>query len=90
MWRTDRIAQNLHEYGLEVAQQLASATGVVNLDVVDRAGNNWLTGSIESARSVIENRLNARETKADRRTIKQYTHLESARRKSLGILTSMK
>lgn len=34
---------------------------------MDRAGNNWLTSSVESARSVIENRLNARETKAGRR-----------------------
>ncbi|OIP87585.1 MAG: hypothetical protein AUK37_01275 [Rhodobacterales bacterium CG2_30_65_12] len=66
-WSTDRIAQYLHELGLEVALIAQKNNEVVNSDVIERAEGRWFETSISAVRQIVDTNLNARETKAGRR-----------------------
>ncbi len=67
LWSTDRIAQYVHELGLECALLARKQDGKLYLDTVDRAEKVWFESSIFAVRQAVDSNMNARETKAGRR-----------------------
>jgi hypothetical protein len=66
-WKTDRIAQHVHEYSLSVAHFAEENENVIDRKVVDKAEAEWLAQTLSADYTTIENRMNARDTKAGRR-----------------------
>jgi Cdc6-like AAA superfamily ATPase len=66
-WKSDRIAQHIHEICLKVANEAVRAGGVINDSVVAKAESKWLDDSLSSDWAVIEGHMNARDTRAGRR-----------------------
>jgi SpoVK/Ycf46/Vps4 family AAA+-type ATPase len=66
-WKTDRIAQHIHELCLNIAYEAVKNNGVVDEDVVSRAEGHWLDESLSADWAVIDGIMNARETRAGRK-----------------------
>lgn len=68
IWKTDRIAQHLHELGLEVSisARKRKANSVTD-EIVEEAVNSWFASSLTAVKEVLDHNLNARDTKAGRR-----------------------
>lgn len=67
-WKTDRIAQHLHELGLEVA--LAARlknSNFITREIFEEALTSWFVSSLTAVKEALDNNLNARDTKAGRR-----------------------
>ena len=73
MWSTDRIAQYLHELGLEVAQVAAKGAMLIDESVLTSAESQWFHSSISAVRQIVDVNMNARETKAGRRNQVLYS-----------------
>lgn len=67
LWSTDRIAQHLHELGLEVAHVAEANSLIIDMDAVAKAEAAWFADSLSSVREIVDNNMNARETKLGRR-----------------------
>jgi len=67
LWSTDRIAQYVQEFGLEVANIALRQKKMVDLDMMQSAESNWFNSSISSVRQAIDTNMNAIETRAGRR-----------------------
>jgi hypothetical protein len=67
LWHTDRIAQYLHEFGLESAKLARLNNDQLDLDVVQEAEKVWFDGSLSAVKQTVDHNMNARETKAGRR-----------------------
>ncbi|MBW6507859.1 MAG: AAA family ATPase [Rhodobacteraceae bacterium] len=67
IWKTDRIAQHLHELGLEIAQRCAMAGSAVSDEILETSIVSWVASSFSSVREALDHNLNARDTKAGRR-----------------------
>lgn len=67
VWSTDRIAQYVQEFGLEVAKACLRQGEPLSGTILKKAEMIWFDGSISSTRQSIETNLNARETRAGRR-----------------------
>lgn len=67
LWITDRIALELHEFGLRLAKEGRKNRNKIDQIVWNRAVKKWTDNSIKSYCSAVSMRLNARETKAARR-----------------------
>lgn len=66
-WKTDRIAQQIHELCLKIALEAQRNNNVINDDIVNKAERKWLEESFSSDLGVIENLMNSRETKVGRK-----------------------
>lgn len=66
-WKTDRIAQQIHELCLKVALEAARNDNVIDSRVLQRAEKKWLEESFSSDLGVIENLMNSIETKVGRK-----------------------
>ncbi|WP_082482784.1 AAA family ATPase [Methylobacterium sp. Leaf123] len=66
-WKTDRIAQHMHEYCLAVAHFAEENEQTISDSVVRHAESEWLAQTLSADYAVIEGRMNARDTKAGRR-----------------------
>ncbi|WP_294393125.1 AAA family ATPase [uncultured Sphingomonas sp.] len=66
-WKTDRIAQQIHELCLKIALEAQRDNNIISLDVVSRAERKWLEESFTSDLAVIENLMNSIETKVGRK-----------------------
>lgn len=66
-WRTDRIAQHIHELCLIVAQNAIRNGGVIDTVVLEKATATWIDDSLSSDLAVIESAMNARDTRAGRK-----------------------
>jgi hypothetical protein len=67
VWKTDRIAQHLHELGLECAQCVYGKGGNLDREKLTVALGYWVNSSLSAVREVVDQHLNARDTKAGRR-----------------------
>ena len=67
VWKTDRIAQHLHELGLEVSEFAIENNGVIDADVVENAISAWISNSFSAIGEVVDSHMNARATKAGRK-----------------------
>jgi hypothetical protein len=67
LWITDRIALELHEFGLRLAKEARKNKDRIDQKVWDRAIKKWTDNSIRTFCASVSMRLNARETKAARR-----------------------
>jgi hypothetical protein len=66
-WKSDRIAQHIHEISLKIANEAVRTNGRIDAGVVERADKNWLEESLSSDWAIIEASMNARETRAGRK-----------------------
>ena len=66
-WKSDRIAQHIHELCLIVAQRARANGDVIDRSVLDGATLPWVEDSLSTDLAVIEAAMNARETKAGRK-----------------------
>ncbi|WP_085808578.1 AAA family ATPase [Sphingomonas sp. TZW2008] len=66
-WKTDRIAQQIHELCLKIALEAERNNGLISSDVVLKAEKKWLEESFSSDLGVIENLMNSIETKLGRK-----------------------
>ncbi|WP_145984700.1 AAA family ATPase [Methylobacterium aquaticum] len=66
-WKSDRIAQHVHEYSLSVAHAASENGGAINEDIISKAETEWLSQTLSADYAAIESRMNARDTKAGRR-----------------------
>ncbi|WP_373354368.1 AAA family ATPase [Pseudoroseicyclus sp. CXY001] len=66
-WSTDRIAQYLHELGLEVARVALRNDATAEGEEFRMAEELWFNQNFSAARETLEQNLNARETKRGRR-----------------------
>ena len=66
-WKTDRIAQQIHELCLKVALEAERSAGIVTKEIVAKAERKWLEESFSSDLGVIENLMNSIETKVGRK-----------------------
>jgi hypothetical protein len=72
-FKTDRIAQHIHEYCLAIAHEAERHYLIIDNDVVAKAEKDWMAQSLMSDYLAIERRMNARETKAGRRNQVLYS-----------------
>jgi hypothetical protein len=72
-WKTDRIAQHIHEYCLAIAHEAERHYLIIDKDVIAKAEKDWMAQSLMSDYVAIERRMNARETKAGRRNQVLYS-----------------
>ena len=72
-WKTDRIAQHIHEYGLSIAHAAQENGNVIDDDVIAKAEAEWLSQTLSADYATIENKMNARDTKAGRRNQVLYS-----------------
>lgn len=66
-WKTDRIAQQIHELCLKIALEAERNNNIITPSAVERAERKWLEESFSSDIGVIENLMNSRETKVGRK-----------------------
>ena len=66
-WKTDRIAQHIHEFCLNIAHEAIKNDGHVNNDVVSKAEKQWMDESLSADWATIDGIMNARETRAGRK-----------------------
>lgn len=66
-WKTDRIAQHIHELCLNIAYEAIRIGGVVNRTVVNEAEQQWAEESLSADWATIDGVMNARETRAGRK-----------------------
>lgn len=85
-WRTDRIAQHIHELCLIVAQNAVRNGGVIDQAVVDKSTSTWIDDSLSSDLAVIESAMNAREPEQAGK-IKFCTLWDNARPRTSNIVT---
>lgn len=67
VWKTDRIAQHLHELGLEVAQTCLEEGNTIDEKILESSIAGWVNTSLSAVREAVDHNLNARDTKAGRR-----------------------
>jgi hypothetical protein len=72
-WKTDRIAQHIHEYCLAIAHEAERNYFIVDQVIVAKAEKEWLKQTLTADYSAIEERMNARDTKAGRRNQVLYS-----------------
>jgi hypothetical protein len=66
-WYTDRIAQHIHELCLIISQNARRNSDLIDAGVIERSLETWVEDSLSSDMGVIEQLMNARETKAGRK-----------------------
>jgi hypothetical protein len=66
-WKTDRIAQHIHEYCLAIAHEAERNFFIIDEALSERAEREWLKQTLTADYTAIEERMNARDTKAGRR-----------------------
>lgn len=66
-WKTDRIAQHIHELCLNIAYEASNNNGIVSVDVVEEAEKQWAEESLSADWATIDGVMNARETRAGRK-----------------------
>lgn len=66
LWVTDRIPQSVQEYCLELAI-IGESRRQISQEMLCEADKKWLGSSLSSAYTAIENQLNERDTKIQRR-----------------------
>jgi len=67
VWKTDRIAQHLHEFGLECAREAIENDRMLDQKSFERAELSWFSTSISVVQEAVSHNMNARETRAGRR-----------------------
>ena len=67
VWVTDRIPQQVHEYCLELSRMAEIHGGTLSDSFLDDCDLEWMRQSLTANYSVIEQRMNVRETRAGRR-----------------------
>ncbi len=72
-WKTDRIAQHVHEYCLAVAQFAVDNDYVIDGAVVAQAESEWLLQTLSADYVAVEHNMNARKTTAGRRNQTLYS-----------------
>ena len=72
-WKTDRIAQHIHEYGLSIAHAAQENGKIIDKAVIAKAEAEWLSQTLSADYATIENKMNARDTKAGRRNQVLYS-----------------
>jgi Cdc6-like AAA superfamily ATPase len=66
-WKTDRIAQQIHELCLKIALEAERRDRVISQETVALAERKWLEESFSSDLGVVENLMNSIETKVGRK-----------------------
>jgi hypothetical protein len=66
-WKTDRIAQQIHELCLKIALEAERNGGSIDREQLDSAEKHWLEESFSMDLGVIENAMNSRDTKVGRK-----------------------
>lgn len=66
-WKTDRIAQQIHELCLKISLEAEKSHKVISNEVIAKAERKWLEESFSSDLGVIENLMNSIETKVGRK-----------------------
>lgn len=67
VWKTDRIAQHLHELGLEVSELAIENSEVIDASILKNAISSWISNSFSAIGEVVDSHLNSRATKAGRK-----------------------
>lgn len=67
LFYTDRIAQQIHEIGLRIAQEAERNDRVINDNVLNSALMHWIMESMSSDWAIIEQAMNSKETKVGRK-----------------------
>ena len=80
-WITDRIPQRVQEYCLELAKIIQSNHCIFEYNHLEQANQKWLKERLSADYSVVESRMNAKDTKEQRRNqvlyaLGQYDHNE--------------
>lgn len=66
-WVTDRIAQHVQEYCLELALIAERNERQIKKDMLMEADRNWMVSSLNGDYAVVESNMNARDTRESRR-----------------------
>jgi hypothetical protein len=66
-WKSDRIAQHIHEICLKIANEAVRNNGIIDTRSINQAEEDWWVESLSSDWAVIEASMNARETRAGRK-----------------------
>lgn len=72
-WKTDRIAQHIHEYCLAIAHFAEENNKLIDKNVIKKGETEWLNQTLSADYAVIEGRMNARDTRAARRNQVLYS-----------------
>ena len=72
-WKTDRIAQHIHEYCLAIAHGAERNHFIVDQEIVQQAEKRWLKQTLIADYTTIEERMNAAGTKTGRRNQVLYS-----------------
>lgn len=71
-WKTDRIAQQIHELCLKISIEAERADDIINEEVIRKAEKKWLNESLKNDLEVIDALVNSRETKVGRKNQTLY------------------
>ncbi|WP_122467807.1 ATP-binding protein [Brevundimonas lutea] len=66
-WKTDRIAQHIHEFCLNIAYEAIKNDGEISNEVVSIAERQWMDEYLSADWAIIDGIMNARETRAGRK-----------------------